>query len=523
MRQRHGQTGGGGARHGFVLPVVLLVLVLLAVLGASFALEMNADVSATRGASYRLQTRAAAEAGIQRVIQLLRYRRGDVNAWYDNSAELHRAIVWRSGDDPSTFGLPESAESNDGRPAYRFSIVADDPMDDELVVRHGATNEAAKLNINVASVEQLRILLAQVVPPDVSVEALADALVDWRDRDDSPLENGAESSYYATLEPSYAPKNRDFDTVEELLMVKGFTAQVLYGEDWDRNGLLSINEDDGEATFPLDDADGQLNLGLLPYITVRSRDFNVANDNKPRVNPRGNREQVTKQLTDYFSEEEIDFIITAMAVEGKCKLQSFLDLMDLPRESRRQESDEHASTRPTDTAPSSSQPSESPDECERQIPSPFGIQDLHRILDRLTLDGRPQEDGLIDVNTAPAEVLRCIPGMTEAVLAEILAKRATLSSEQKATPAWLLIEGLVDADTLEWLLNGITTRGNQFTVESLGYADHTGTFTRLQVIVEMRGPVAQIVYWRDLTSLGVGYPTRLKDEQGAQRRAIGTR
>ncbi|UCG15110.1 MAG: general secretion pathway protein GspK [Phycisphaerales bacterium] len=487
---RRGRQGRAYPAPGFVLPTVLLVLILLALLAGSFAFEMHADVASTRAVAYRLQTRLAAEAGIERVSLLLRERRLDVNAWYHNPDELHRAIVWKSGSEPSEFGLPSQVDMED-KPAFRFSIVADEPGDDEFLVRYGITNEAAKLNINVATVDQLRTLLAQVVPPEVSVEELADALIDWRDQDNEPGENGAEFEYYASLEPPYRPKNGPFDTVEELLMVKGFTAQILYGEDYDRNGLLSQNEDDGDETFPIDNSDGELSRGLFPYVTVWSRDFNTANDNKTRVYVMGAGSKLEEQLSEYFTEEEVAFIGFAASEQNENLQTGLVDLLKPFKNG----DEEHA--------------------------SPFETEDLHRILDRLTVDPNPEFVGLIDVNTAPAEVLRCVRGMTEPLITEIITRRATLTSEAKATPAWLFIEQLVDDVALSELMFSITTRGQQFTIESLGYADHVGTVTRLQAIIEMRGPVAQIVYYRDLTPLGIGYPIRLEDEvEGGQPSVI---
>ena len=41
--------------------------------------------------------------------------------------------------------------------------------------------------------------------------------------------NGAEDDYYQTLNPPYKSKNGRFDTVEELLLVKGITPTYFYG------------------------------------------------------------------------------------------------------------------------------------------------------------------------------------------------------------------------------------------------------------------------------------------------------
>jgi len=67
-------------------------------------------------------------------------------------------------------------------------------------------------------------------------------------------------------------------------------------------------------------------------------------------------------------------------------------------------------------------------------------------------------------------------------------------------------------ETFEKIGEMICARSDRFTVESLGYSDDKGGMTRLQVIMEMRGPVPQIMYYRDLTSLGTSYPVWYTEE-----------
>ncbi len=57
---------------------------------------------------------------------------------------------------------------------------------------------------------------------------IADAILDWLDPDDTPRENGAEVDYYAAQNPPYAPKNGPLDTIEELLLVRGVTPELLF-------------------------------------------------------------------------------------------------------------------------------------------------------------------------------------------------------------------------------------------------------------------------------------------------------
>jgi len=90
-----------------------------------------------------------------------------------------------------------------------------------------------------------------------------------------------------------------------------------------------------------------------------------------------------------------------------------------------------------------------------------------------------------------------------------------LTSEDKRTTAWLLTQGVLTGEKYDLIEPMITARGLQFTAEAIGYADHIGQRTRLQVVFEMRGPVPQILYYRDLTNLGVTYPlTREEEEAG---------
>ena len=48
--------------------------------------------------------------------------------------------------------------------------------------------------------------------------------------------------YYSSLNPPYVPRNGPLQTVEELLLVRGVTPQLLFGLDTNRNGLIDTHE-----------------------------------------------------------------------------------------------------------------------------------------------------------------------------------------------------------------------------------------------------------------------------------------
>jgi general secretion pathway protein K len=90
-------------------------------------------------------------------------------------------------------------------------------------------DEGGKININRANEETLRRVFTNLGVEDSLKAVLVDSIMDWRDPDDLHRTSGAENEYYRSLNPSYTAKNGLFDTVEDLLWVRGVTAELFYG------------------------------------------------------------------------------------------------------------------------------------------------------------------------------------------------------------------------------------------------------------------------------------------------------
>ena len=82
-------------------------------------------------------------------------------------------------------------------------------------------SESGRIDLNRAP-RPLLIGLFQQVLPEADLDLLADALLDWRDRDERPRENGAELPDYERAGYGYGPSNRPFSSVHELSQVLGF-------------------------------------------------------------------------------------------------------------------------------------------------------------------------------------------------------------------------------------------------------------------------------------------------------------
>lgn len=542
--------------HGVILPVVLLVILLVGLLGAMFSFRVHADYSSTQAIAYRYQTRLAAQAGIERVKLLLRDHRLDQEMWYHNPDDLHRIIVWGHDLDYSVVGTNEEV---DELSVFRFSIVADDPVDDEDYIRIGIMDESAKLNLNTATEEQLLTLLRFVIEDEKETNAkhLVDAIIDWRDADSIPHGElpDTEGEYYRILSKPYLVKNKPFESVEELLLVKGITGQILYGEDFDRNGLLTPNEDDTDESFPPDNGDDRLNRGLYPYLTVSSYENNVDNENRSRVYLLANENKLREDLEKVFEDdpEVIELIITAVRTSrgnqnnennnnqpnnnqnnnnppaGQNNSENNSPDGNSPQGENTNPENENNSNNPQgeNQGQSTARKLESPAMLIRVrspegelVEGPIAMEYLPVLMDRLTVIKPDQRrtDGLINVNTAPLQVLQCLPGITDEEVARIIDVRHGLSAEEMKTTAWLVMNEAVTMETYEHLAPLITARGQQFMIESLGYADHIGMVTRLQVIVDMVGPIAQTIYYRDVTRLGGQYPIREDDRENIRVR-----
>ena len=142
---------------------------------------------------------------------------------------------------------------------------------------YGLVNESGKINLNSASQEMLQRL------PGMTAE-LAASIIDWRDSDSEVTTGGAEDEYYLLQSNAYHCKNAPLETVDEILLIKGASEELLYGEDTNLNGVLDDCENDGDLSDPPDNRNGRLDAGFYDYVTVYSVEANVDSQGSARVN-----------------------------------------------------------------------------------------------------------------------------------------------------------------------------------------------------------------------------------------------
>ena len=203
-----------GSQRGIALIVTLWLLVILIVMVFSFSLSVRTESLAAYTNKERIENKFLAEAGIERAIMEIFYR----SLYKNQNIILDDSGVWEAD------GTVYREQLEDGY--YKTRII----------------NESGKLDINSLSDMSgiiLNNLLVNLGIPKENADIIVDSILDWKDEDDLHRLNGAENEYYEALPKPYKAKNGPFDSVEELLLVRGVTQEILYGSK-ERRGLVEF-------------------------------------------------------------------------------------------------------------------------------------------------------------------------------------------------------------------------------------------------------------------------------------------
>jgi general secretion pathway protein K len=175
-------------QRGVAFIVVLWLLALLAILLGSFALLARSESLQARHYYDATRARYAAEAGIAYAAYAL--------------------------------AIPDQAQR--WLPDGRSYVVAFDEAELEIRI----TDESGKLDLNAADISMLSAFFIAMGLELLEADALAAAIIDWRDPDDLLTLGGAEAGEYASAGRDYGPTNMPFVMVSELQQVLGMSYQL---------------------------------------------------------------------------------------------------------------------------------------------------------------------------------------------------------------------------------------------------------------------------------------------------------
>ncbi|HLK20737.1 MAG TPA: hypothetical protein VKT81_17405 [Bryobacteraceae bacterium] len=145
-----------------------------------------------------------------------------VRAYYLATGAIHRAILrieWGP-----TFHAPGAATRiGDQGPMTRMEFAF--PTGVAIV---NLIPETAKLNVNQSPPQQIMNLMIALGTPPEAAQAITQGIVDWRTG--SPGGSFTQfDQYYMSLTPSFRARHASFQEIEELLLIRGVTRDLFYG------------------------------------------------------------------------------------------------------------------------------------------------------------------------------------------------------------------------------------------------------------------------------------------------------
>ncbi len=436
MRHAAGQSGkyhrAGPSRRrwpgGTVLIVTIWVVLVLAGLALVFAgsVRVSATVSANHVAS--LQAECIATGAIEYI-----------------TAKLNAAAQT----DASSSQTSDSYEALQVGQGYFWALRSNLESDREF--EYGLTDEAGKINLNSASQETLLKL------PGMTAE-LAASIIDWRDEDGDVTAGGAEDEYYLLQPQAYYCKNAPLETVDEVLLIKGASEDLLYGEDTNLNGVLDEHENDGDQSDPPDNRDGRLDRGFYHYVTVYSTEANTDAEGNSRININsgGTRGDLLKALQEATTADRALEIMNQVPTNP-----SYANILDF------------------------------------YFRAGLTFEEFSSIVDRITTSDAETLPGLVNVNTASKEVLMCLPELEESDVGALLSYRS--SNNQLDSIAW--VTKVLDRPQAVAIGSYITVRSFQYSADIISLSGNGRAYKRYKAVLDTR-EAPRVVYWKTLTHFG---------------------
>ncbi len=515
-------------RQGLVLILVLIVVAALSLAAYAFASLMVVQSESAHLTGRRIQARMLASSGVESLRVFLLQdpaMQSESGGLYDNPAMFQGVTVMGEAD-PDELGK------------FTVLVPAMDQAGGLAGVRYGLEDESARLNLNALllidqqarelqeATGELAALVAEdaeglladsparsllMALPGMTVE-IADAILDWLDDDDSPREFGAEAEYYSSLAPPYGPKNGPLETVEELLLVRGVTPQLLFGSDVNRNGM--IDPDEMALAAQLGDFPPR---GWSAYLTLHSKEQNVNSFGQPRIDLNmDDLQQLYEELSLIFPEEWVKFIVAYRQSgpyqgedEGDDDYSGDLDLS---------QSGSNTFTQVLDLIGARVEVTFQGAEESVVLRSPF-LDDLvsmnlylSELVDNVTVVPDTVIPGRISLSQAPPEILLGIPGMTEEMVEQILSQRTPdpgLDDPGQRHETWLLTSGIVTVDEMRALMPFVCGGGDVYRTQVVGYFEDGRASARVEVVLDATQLPPRVLLWRDISHLGRGYPLEM--------------
>lgn len=239
-------------KEGAALLVSLWVLIILSLIVGSFAFEVQLEGMLVSHKRKKFHAERLARSGIEYARAILDQR--------DKAKELE---------------IEDMPEDKDG--FMQAALYAQRGLSTSSTIQLGdgsfeVTLESAEAgrNVNLLTREQWIDIFEFANVPSTEWDAMIDCLADWIDESDEHGLNGAESDDPFYQERGYPVKNGPLDSVEELLLIKNWGPDILYGKEADEEsdaiyGIAEILTVWGDGKVNLNTASADLLLSYAEY------------------------------------------------------------------------------------------------------------------------------------------------------------------------------------------------------------------------------------------------------------------
>lgn len=236
-------------KEGAALMVALWVLMILTLIVGSFAFEVSLEGMLVSHKRKRFRCEMLALSGLEYAKAILDQRSKAKQLEVEDMAEDEGEFMLGALHLKKGMPITRTVEYENGE---KFTI--------EIAPVEGG------LNANSLNRQDWLDIFEMANVPSTDWDMMIDCLEDWIDENDLMQLNGAESDDEFYQDAGYPVKNGKLDSVEELLLVKGWGPEILYGREAD---------DDGEEIFGIGElltvwGDGRLNLNTASIDAMRA-------------------------------------------------------------------------------------------------------------------------------------------------------------------------------------------------------------------------------------------------------------
>ncbi|QDU81790.1 General secretion pathway protein K [Polystyrenella longa] len=508
-------------RQGMILVIVMMVIVLISLAGYGFLNALMTENKAVYMRGDELQAENLVQSGVAVVQALAAQTDQQRQEFFEEETaaeEIYKGVL--------VYGESDSFFRG------RFTILSVNPQaTTPAKFQYGPSNESAKLNLHAVAQweadEPGSGVNALLQLPHMT-EPIANALLDWIDTDSEARSQGAESEYYGALSPAYSARNGVPLALDELLLVRDVNRSILYGKDLNYDFYTDPNElslqTDEESSESLEDDN------TFPWtwlLTVHSAERNENATGEPLINVnQADLQQLHAAVTESLGAAWANYIV-AYRQYGQA--------------AEKRDPAAFSSAQPVDSLTMDySKPVQFPinnllalvgttikkpaigEEDEVIYASPLSgsgsgpDDELTKLFTNLTVDSEPVLIGKVNLNLAPAPVLKAVPGMDDPTLEAIQSARENQSSTDPASrqhAIWPLLEEAVTLEKMEELIPYLTCGGNVYQAQVVGFYDQTGPSMRAEVIIDGTQGSPRVVKWTDLRMQGQPFPPELLGAQ----------